>query len=103
MEKIILKLKEIANQHNIIVLAVSHIGKSASEEGLTVHSGKGNSVIEQKADKILGIEGSRDGNLTRTIKSLASRDESGFNVSFTFQPKTFRFEQIKETTYAKSM
>ena len=102
MEKIILKLKEIANQHNIIVLAVSHIGKSASHEGLTVHSGKGNSVIEQKADKILGIEGSRDGNLSRTIKSLASRDESGFNVSFMFQPKTFRFEQIKEKTYAKS-
>ena len=102
MEKIILKLKEIANQHNIIILAISHIGKSASNEGLTVHSGKGNSVIEQKADKILGIEGSRQGNLTRTIRSLASRDESDFNVSFTFEPRTFRFEQIKETKYVSN-
>ena len=102
MEKIILKLKEIAHQHDIIILAISHIGKSASEEGLTVHSSKGNSVIEQKADKIIGIEGSREGNLTRTIKSLASRDESDFNISFMFEPVTFRFNQIKETTYANS-
>ena len=102
MEKIILKLKEIAHQHDIIILAISHIGKSASEEGLTVHSSKGNSVIEEKADNIICIEGSRERNLNSTIISLASRDESDFNISFMFEPVTFRFNQIKETTYANS-
>ena len=47
-------------------------------------------------------QGSRQGNLTRTIKSLASRDESDFNISFKFEPVTFRFEQIKETTYVSN-
>ena len=98
MEKITMKLKEIAYQNDIIIIAISHIGKNASEEKrLDVHSAKGNSVIEQKADKIIGIEGNIDGNMSRTVKSLASRDESGFNVAFRFNPITFRFSQIKET------
>tara|TARA_Y100000593_G_scaffold95053_1_gene198882 strand:- start:7353 stop:9158 length:1806 start_codon:yes stop_codon:yes gene_type:complete len=97
MEKITMKLKEIAHQNNIIIIAISHIGKNASEEGiLDVHSAKGNSVIEQKADKIIGIEGSLLGNMNRTVKSLASRDESGFKLSFIFDPVTFKFNQIKE-------
>ena len=99
-EKIIMKLKEIAHQNDIIVIAISHIGKGASEEGLLdVHRAKGNSVIEQKADKILGIEGNLEGNMTRTIKSLASRDESDFKLAFMFDPTTFRFNQIKEVAH----
>ena len=51
-EKVINGLKELAVQENLIIIGVSHISKCATyEDRLTVHSAKGNSVIEQKADR----------------------------------------------------
>jgi len=99
MEKIVNELKQLAVQESIIIIGVSHISKGASfEQGLTVHSAKGNSVIEQKADKVIGIMGDRD-STRRIVKALKSRDESRFQMAFTFDYDSFRF---KETNHADS-
>ncbi len=99
MEKIVNELKQLAVQESIIIIGVSHISKGASfEQGLTVHSAKGNSVIEQKADKVIGIMGNRD-STRRIVKALKSRDESRFQMAFTFDYDSFRF---KETDNADS-
>lgn len=95
MEKIINELKQLAVQEGIIVIGVSHISKGASfDSRLSVHSAKGNSVIEQKADKIIGIMGERD-TKKRIIRSLKSRDEARFQVALSFDYETFRFMEVK--------
>ena len=91
MEKIVNSLKQIATQMDVIFFGISHISKGASRDTLTIHSAKGNSAIEQKADKILGITGKREINDIRVIKSLASRDETDFELAFDFDYKTFQF------------
>ena len=59
---------------------------------LSVHSAKGNSALEQKADKMIGIEGQMD-STERRIRSLASRDENGFTLAFKFNRETMEFQQ----------
>ena len=93
MEKIVNKLKQIANAQDVIFFGISHISKGASKEMLTVHSAKGNSSIEQKADKIIGISGDKDMSQRRVIKSLASRDETDFELVCMFDYKTFEFQE----------
>ena len=95
MEKIVNSLKQIATQMDVIFFGISHISKGASRDMLTVHSAKGNSAIEQKADKILGITGDRGMNDTRVIRSLASRDETDFEIAFNFDYKTFQFKPLE--------
>ena len=95
MEKIVNSLKQIATQMDVIFFGISHISKGASRDMLTVHSAKGNSAIEQKADKILGITGDRQMNDTRVIRSLASRDETDFEIAFNFDYKTFQFKPLE--------
>ena len=93
MEKIVNELKQLAVQESIIIIGVSHISKGASfEPRLSVHSAKGNSVIEQKADKVIGIMGDRE-STRRIVKALKSRDESRFQLAFTFDYSTFRFKE----------
>ena len=92
MEKIVNSLKQIATQMDVIFFGISHISKGASRDILTIHSAKGNSAIEQKADKILGITGDRSMNNIRVIRSLASRDETDFELAFEFDYTTFRFD-----------
>ena len=95
IEVIINELKQLAVQESIIIIGVSHISKSASfEPRLTVHSGKGNSVIEQKADKVIGIMGDREAP-RRVLKSLKSRDEARFQISLLFDYETFRFKETE--------
>jgi len=92
-------LKEIANQFNNIILGIHHISRSAAQDEkgnqkrLTIHSGKSASALEQKADKMLGIEGLVDGNV-RTLSSLGARDENPFITQLEFNKDTFRMEQI---------
>ena len=92
MEKIVNSLKQIATQMDVMFFGISHISKGASRDMLTVHSAKGNSAIEQKADKILGITGNRGSSNTRVIRSLASRDETDFELAFEFDYRTFQFK-----------
>ena len=94
MDVIVNSLKQIANQMDVIFIGISHISKGASYGPLTVHSAKGSSAIEQKADKIIGITGERESNNNRTIQSLASRDETDFKMTFSFDYRTFQFVPI---------
>ena len=93
MEKIINDLKQLAQSTNTIIIGISHISKSASGDVLNVHSAKGNSVIEQKADKVIGVIGDRMSH-KRIIRSLASRDETGFTLTCKFNFDTFQFEEM---------
>ena len=94
MQKIISKLKEIAQKYEVIIFAVSHISKTAAYEGtLNRHSAKGDSAIEQKSDKLLGISAPNPGSKARIVESIVARDESGFKLKCFFNHETFRFQQ----------
>jgi len=95
-----MQLKQIATEMDTIIFSVQHITKAAAqnEKGeskeLTVHSGKGSSAIEQKADRVLGLEGSRE-TKQRLIRSLKTRDDESFAFVVQFHADTnFRMEQI---------
>jgi len=91
-------LKAIAQNMDIIIIAIHHISKFSSREGhLDIHSGKGSSSIEQKADKVIAIEGNRD-TPYRKISSLGSRDESGFAINTIMNSDTFRFTPIPKNS-----
>ena len=96
---IIKELKSLANKYKIIIFGISHISKYAAQqlengERLGIHSFKGNSVIEQKADKVIGFEQQSDNEKIRIISTLGTRDESPFEVRMTFNYETFSFEQL---------
>jgi hypothetical protein len=88
------QLKAIAQKLDIIIIAIHHITKSAAmaETGLTIHSGKGGSSLEQKADKILALEGDRS-TVFRRLSTLGSRDEPPFDIALKMAPHTFVFKQ----------
>ena len=93
-------LKDMAMKEDVIVIAIHHISKYSStrlSEGqkLDVHSGKGNSSIEQKSDQYIAFE-SVDGDASkkkRTVRSLKARDESMFELALKFNYETFTFDK----------
>lgn len=99
-ENLAIEFRNICRDTKAIMLIVHHINKKSSEDDegrrrpLTIHSGKGSSALEQKADKIIAIEGDRDGFL-RQIKSLGARDESPFKTTIGFNKDNFRMEIIR--------
>lgn len=100
-EQLAIQLKQLAQTLNVIMIGVHHISKKAAvdEEGirkeLTVHSGKGSSAVEQKADRIIGVMGDPKDTLRR-IKSLGTRDDTDFEVYVNFDFDTFRMKQLKQ-------
>ena len=91
-------LKDIAIKQDVIVLAVHHISKSASYgirdgQRLDVHSGKGNSAIEQKSDQYISFEGNKD-NKQRIVESLKARDETSFKLIVNYNWETFTFDKL---------
>ena len=93
---IINELKAVAQQLDVIIIGVHHISKaSARDTMLDIHSGKGSSSVEQKADKIIAIEGDRM-KPYRKISSLGARDEHPFKIITQMSPKTFEFRQVGE-------
>lgn len=90
-------LTDIKRVSNKIIIVVHHISKRGGEDedgrrkALTIHSLKGASAIEQKADKVISIEGNRDDE-ERVIRSLGARDESPFKKNVRFNKETFRLE-----------
>lgn len=94
IQEITVKLREYTIKYKKTIIGVHHINRNSAEDSdgktksLTVHSGKGSSALEQKADKVIGIEGDRDGTLRR-IRSLAARDESPFDTYMVFDKETF--------------
>lgn len=92
---IINELKNAAQQLDVIIIGVHHISKaSARDTMLDIHSGKGSSSVEQKADKIIAIEGDRM-KPYRKISSLGARDEQPFKIITQMSPKTFEFRQVE--------
>jgi hypothetical protein len=95
---IAIELKEIAQQLDTIIFAVHHISKDAALDRdkkprrLNIHSGKGSSSAEQKADKVIGIEGNMEAKF-RTVTSFKARDESPLELRFIFDKDTFKFVQ----------
>lgn len=90
-------LKELANATGLFVIAVHHLSKygavdekTGKPKELNVHSGKGNSVIEQKADKVIGIEGKQD-SPHRRIKAMKARDEHPFSTAGYINMNTMRY------------
>ena len=90
-------LKDLAMKEDVIVLAVHHISKSASynfkeTNTLDVHSGKGNSAIEQKSDQYIAFQG-KEMSKSRVVKSLKARDESKFELLLNYNWDTFTFDK----------
>jgi hypothetical protein len=92
------RLKEMANKTSSIIFGIHHISKGSAQDesgrakALNVHSGKSSSSLEQKADKIIGIEGVPN-NPRRIVRSLGSRDETNFKLLYEVDWNTFRFNQ----------
>ena len=98
-EKLGMLLKDYSASTDTIIIGVHHIPKSEAYDSmgnpkmLNTHSGKGSSVLEQQADKIIGMWGKeKDG--IRFVKSLGARDERGFYCQFYYNKPTFRFTRI---------
>lgn len=91
-------IRSITVDFNKTIIAVHHINKSSAQDekgkarDLTVHSTKGSSTVEQLADKLISVEGERDGNV-RKIKSLKARDERPFEVFQWFDKEKFTFRK----------
>jgi hypothetical protein len=87
-------------------LAIHHVTKSAvSEFGgsvkpLTVHSGKGSSALEQKADKVICIEGLQT-KTRRVVRSLKARDETPFKYYADVCMDTFVFADLDPADVVK--
>jgi len=100
-EKLAVSLRNLSRDLKKIIILVHHISKRAAEDSegnrkeMTIHSGKGSSALEQKADKIISIEGNQN-TKTRIIRSLGARDESPFIVSGHFDVDTFRLRPMDE-------
>jgi len=99
VEKSIIQLKGLAQELNVIIMAIHHIPKSATvdhrgnRKRLTKHSGKGSSSVEQKADKVIAIEGDDAGEI-REVRSVKARDAGPFTQFFHFNKETFRYTAI---------
>jgi hypothetical protein len=95
------RIRDIVNQLKRIVILVHHISKKSIEDmnnqtkTLTIHSGKGSSSIEQKANYVISVEGNRNSNL-RYIRALGGRDKDLFEIKTVYDPVTKRIRRYNE-------
>ena len=92
-------IRELANSLKRIFILVHHISKSSVEDAnnkrkdLTIHSGKGSSAIEQKANYVITIEGERNSQY-RLIKAQGGRDKELFEITTEYNPVTKKIRRI---------
>lgn len=88
-------LPGVARRCNTIFIVVHHISKDAAKQlRLTVHSGKGGSSVEQKADIAIGL--TKYGERTLQMESLKGRDVPPFNVSVEQNFETCTFLPMRD-------
>ena len=76
-------LMELAIQNNLVVFAVSEIGKESFKEGQTIASTRGSFRVAYNANKILGVTASRnsDGLLKEVkVKTIANRERESLEL-----------------------
>ena len=85
--------KSMAMQLNKIIIAVAHMRKAQGRFNArkTLDDAKGPSILKQKADKMILIEGLPN-QLKRSISSGKARDEQPFQIDMIFNPDTFKLE-----------
>jgi hypothetical protein len=78
-------LMELAIQNNIVVFAVSEIGKESFREGQNIASSRGSFRVAYNANKIIGITAKKDSDgLVQSIyvKTIANRERESLNIQF---------------------
>jgi len=90
LKKVIEVLRLIAQRHDIVVIGIHHIKKSASESGvIDLNALAGNRANVTKMDHVFSIMGNRNSSY-RELRTLKARDESGISVPFVIDFSTFR-------------
>jgi len=76
-------LMELAIQNNIVVFAVSEIGKESFREGQDISSSRGSFRVAYNANKIIGITAKKsDGLVTKVnVRTIANREREVLNIS----------------------
>ena len=77
-------LMELAIQNNIVVFAVSEIGKESFREGQNIASSRGSFRVAYNANKIIGITANKnqDGLLERIkVRTIANRERESLNLT----------------------
>ena len=78
-------LMELAIQNNIVVFAVSEIGKESFREGQNIASTRGSFRVAYNANKILGITAKKDDDgLVKhiNVETIANRERESLNMQF---------------------
>ena len=99
VDALTLLVRDITNDLGKTLICVHHIrkGNNQNKEGRTdrqisIEDSKGASSTIQKPDKVISIEGDRNG-IIRTIRSLKARDEAPFSTQMIFNVNMFTFEK----------
>ena len=79
-------LMELAIQNNVVVFAVSEIGKESFREGQNIASSRGSFRVAYNANKIIGINADKDKDGLVSlikVKTIANREREVLNVNLT--------------------
>jgi nucleoside-triphosphatase THEP1 len=89
---IVEEMRRIAQEHDIVVVGIHHINKSASRDGqLDLNSLTGNRSNVTKVDHVIGIEGER-ASPSRLLRTMKTRDGNPLSIPLVFNTDTFRLE-----------
>jgi nucleoside-triphosphatase THEP1 len=95
--KIINKLKGIAQTRDTIIIAVHHLNKEGARSmNPNLWDLKGSTNVVQKADKVLLLTGEREAPW-RLLKTLKARDEGNMEIKFKMDFNTFQFIQLEDS------
>jgi|15BtaG_2_1085339.scaffolds.fasta_scaffold00247_18 hypothetical protein len=99
MEQISYNLQRLAIDTKTIVIGVAHISRGATKDErgrpkpLDVHSAKDSSSIEQNADKLILIDGTRKSPI-KIVSDGKTRTGNGFRVEMKMIGETFKYELV---------
>tara|TARA_R100001163_G_scaffold65834_1_gene65470 strand:- start:8152 stop:9909 length:1758 start_codon:yes stop_codon:yes gene_type:complete len=101
MEEIAGALTEVAIKHNVVVVAICEITKSAMQDGMSISSVRGSFRIAYNASKILSLTTSKDpeGNVTNmVVKTEANRERGALNVLLKIDGIRIGGQNVQENT-----